>query len=111
MVGVYSVLAYAVRRRAFEIGVRAALGARPGQVLGLIAWHGALLVGIGLAAGLGASLALGRVVQSQVRGVVAHDPGVLAGAAAVLAAATALATLLPALRAARLDPARVLREE
>lgn len=111
VVGVYSVLAYAVRRRAFEIGVRSALGARPGQVLGLVAGHGALLVGIGLALGLGASLALGRLVESQLRGVGAHDPTVLAAAVGVLAAATALATLLPALRAARLDPARVLREE
>lgn len=111
VVGLYSVLAYAVRRRAFEIGVRAALGARPGQVLGLVAGRGALLVAVGLAAGLGASLALGRLVESQLRGVTAYDPAVLAAAAGLLAAATALATLLPALRAARLDPARVLREE
>jgi predicted permease len=111
VVGLYSVLAYAVRRRAFEIGVRAALGARPGQVLGLVARRGAILVAVGLAAGLVASLALGRLVESQLRGVAANDPAVLAAAAGLLAAATALATLLPALRAARLDPARVLREE
>lgn len=111
MVGVYSVLAYAVRRRAFEIGVRSALGARPGQVLGLVARYGALLVGFGLAVGLAASLALGRIVESQLHGVVSRDPTVLGGATAVLAAATAMATLLPALRAARLDPARVLRAE
>lgn len=111
VVGLYSVLAYAVRRRAYEIGVRAALGARPGQVLGLVAKRGAILVAVGLAAGLAASLALGRLVESQIRGVAAHDPAVLAAATGLLAAATALATLLPALRAARLDPARVLREE
>ncbi|HSL83302.1 MAG TPA: FtsX-like permease family protein, partial [Thermoanaerobaculia bacterium] len=111
VVGLNSVLAYAVRRRAYEIGVRAALGARPGPVLGLVAKRGAILVTVGLAAGLAASLALGRLVESQLRDVAAHDPAVLAAAAGLLAAATAVATLLPALRAARLDPARVLREE
>lgn len=111
VVGVYSVLSYAVRRRFLEIGVRAALGARPGQIIGLIIGYAALLVGIGLAAGLAASLALGRILNSQLTGVVADQSRVVASAAALVAIATTLATLFPALRAARLDPAKALHEE
>jgi predicted permease len=111
VLGVYAVLAYAVRLRSFEIGVRSALGARPDQVLGLIARRGALLVGIGLALGMVAALALGRLVESQLHGVPARDPVVFATAIGVLALAAAVATLVPARRAARLDPARVLRAE
>jgi predicted permease len=111
VLGVYAVLAYAVRLRAFEIGVRSALGARPGQVLGLIARQGGLLIGSGLLLGLGASIALGRLIESQLHGVATSDPTVMAGTVVVLAAATAVATLVPARRAARLDPARVLRTE
>jgi len=109
--GVYAVLAYAVRLRAFEIGVRSALGARPDQVLGLVARQGAFLVGIGLALGVAASIVLGRVVESQLHGVTADDPAVVAAAVAVLGVITAAATLVPARRAARLDPVRVLRGE
>lgn len=111
VLGVYAVLAYAVRRRAFEIGIRSALGARPEQVIRLVAGHGAVLIGVGLVVGLSASLALGRLVESQLHDVPARDPAVLAAAAGVLALAAACATLLPAVRAAKLDPARVLRDE
>jgi len=111
VLGVYAVLSYAVSLRTFEIGVRAALGARPGQVLGLVARQGALLVGAGIALGGAAAVALGRFLESQLHGVAARDPVVLAVAVCVLAAATAAATLVPARRAARCDPARVLRAE
>ena len=74
VLGVYAVLAYAVRLRAFEIGVRSALGARPGQVLGLVACQGALLIGTGLLLGLGVSVALGRFVESHLYGVTARIP-------------------------------------
>ena len=111
VLGVYAVLAYAVRLRAFEIGVRSALGARPEQVLGLIVHQGGLLIGTGIVLGLAVSVALGRLIESQLHGVTTTDPAVLAATVGVLVVATAAATLVPARRAARLDPARVLRQE
>ena len=71
----------------------------------------AVLIGIGLAIGLGASLALAETAKALLFGISAHDPGQLAGAAAALAAAAALGSLLPALRASRLDPMNALRDE
>jgi len=111
VVGLYTVLAYAVRQRAFEIGVRSALGARPGQVLGLVARQAARLVAAGLVLGVAAALALTRLLGHLLHGVAPTDPAVYWAAAALLAITTAAATLAPALRAARIDPARVLREE
>jgi putative ABC transport system permease protein len=109
-VGIYSVLAYTVGRRTQEIGVRMALGAQVKDVLGLVVAEAMrpTLWGIGL--GLGASLALGRILARLFYGVSAADP-VLCGAVALLVAAVALlASAGPAWRAARVPPSEALRE-
>lgn len=111
VLGVYAVLSHAVRQRSFEIGVRAALGARPGQVMALVVRHGVLLTGAGIALGLAGSLALVRLLGHLLHGVAPDDPAVLASAAGVLTVATLAASTLPALRAARIDPVRVLRRQ
>jgi putative ABC transport system permease protein len=110
-IGLYSVLSYAVRQRAFEIGVRSALGARPAQVLALVARQGALLAVIGLAVGVGAALALTRLLGHLLHDVAPADPAVFTASTALLAAAAALAIWVPARRGSRLDPARELRRE
>jgi putative ABC transport system permease protein len=111
VVGIYSVVSYSVRQRSTDIGVRMALGARPRDVLGLTLGQGMMPVGAGLAVGLGACLALGRLLQSQLYGVSAFDPLTLAGAGAGLAVIAAVACWVPARRAARLDPVTTLRAE
>jgi predicted permease len=111
VVGIYSVVAYAVRLRRADIGVRMALGACPGDVLGLTIGQGMVPVAAGLAAGLLACLGLGRLLQSQLFGVSAFDPLTLASAGACLAAVAAVACWVPARRAARLDPVTTLRAE
>jgi ABC-type antimicrobial peptide transport system permease subunit len=109
--GVYAVLAFSVRRRSFEIGVRAALGGRPGQVVALIGRQGAAIAVAGVVLGTAGALAAARLLGHLLGEVSPHDPVVYALAAAVLLAACAGAVLVPATRAARLDPVRVLRRE
>jgi putative ABC transport system permease protein len=111
MVGLYGITAYAVARRRAEIGVRIALGARPGSVIRLMLRDLALPLAVGISMGLGVSLAAGRLVTSLLYGVRPNDPAHLAAAALILASAAALAAYLPARRAARLDPMIALREE
>ena len=103
--------AYAVTRRKGEIAIRMALGAPRQSVVWLMLRDVVMLLALGMAAGLAASLAAGRLVTSLLFGVQPRDPMQLAGAAAILAAATALAAYVPARRAARLDPMAALREE
>jgi predicted permease len=110
-VGIYSVLAYGVRRRRREIGIRMALGAEAGSVLRMIVFQGMRTALVGVAIGLAAALALGRVLASLLYGVRASDPATFAAVAAVLCAVALAASLLPAMRAARIDPVRTLREE
>jgi len=100
-----------VAGRANEIGIRMALGARPGSVLLLVMKESLLLVGIGLAAGIPAAAACGRLVAHQLYGLTPGDPATLAGACAFLLATALLASWLPARRAALLDPLTALREE
>ncbi len=108
--GLYGVTAYAVSRRRTEIGIRLALGARPGGVVRLVLRRVALLVGTGVVVGGVASLWAARFAGSLLYGLQPRDPWTLGAAAAVLAGVGALAGWLPARRASRVDPARVLRE-
>ena len=110
-VGIYSVLAYTVRRRVREIGIRMALGASNADVLRLIVSDGMKPILLGVAIGFAAALALGRIVSSLVYGVRPTDPLTFAIVAALLLAVGLLATALPAYRATQVEPTRTLREE
>jgi putative ABC transport system permease protein len=110
-VGIYSVLAYSVRRRVREIGIRMALGATPANVLRMVLSDGMKPILLGVAIGLAAAAALGRVVSSLIYGVTATDPLTFAGVAFLLVLVGLFATALPALRATRVKPVRTLREE
>jgi len=110
-VGLYGVMAYSVSQRFKEIGVRMALGATRGSVLGLVFRQGAAMVGTGLVVGLIGALALSRVLQSVLFGVGAKDPAVFTAVPVVLAAVAAAAVFIPAHRAASVDPVRTLGVE
>ena len=110
-VGIYGVVAYGIALRRRELGIRMALGARAGQVRRLVLYQGLRPVLLGLAAGVAAALAAGQLVRSLLFGVTASDGLTLAAAAGMLTLVAALACLVPAQAAARIDPARVLRDE
>jgi len=110
-VGLYGVTSYSVAMRAREIAVRMALGARSESVLAMVLWQAATLVMIGSAVGAVLSIVVGRLIQAEIFGVAAVPFATLGGSAALLAAAMLLASILPAWRAARMDPNVVLREE
>ena len=108
--GLYGVTSYAVNRRRTELGIRMALGAGPAGVVGLVLRRVGFLVGAGVVVGGGVSWILARFVATLLYGLEPHDPATLAAAAVLLGAIGALAGWLPARRASRIDPARVLRE-
>ena len=110
-VGIYGVMSYSVTQRSRELGVRIALGADRSDVLRLVLRQGMGLAVLGIGIGLGAALALTRLIESQLFGVTATDPATFVLVAGVLATTALLANLIPAIRATRLDPAVVLREE
>src|SRR6266576_3320734 len=110
-VGIYGAVAYTVEQRTGEIGVRMALGAQTLDVLRLVVAQGMKPVIIGLAAGSVAARALGRLLTSQLYQTSAHNPLVLTATVAILGAAALLACLLPARRAALVDPIQALRTE
>jgi predicted permease len=109
-IGLYGVMSHTVSQRRREIGVRLALGARPGGIIGLVARRFGAIVLAGLAAGVGLSLWAGRFIDALLFQLTPSDPWTLGGAVIVLALVAALAAWVPARRAARLDPAQVLRE-
>ena len=104
-------MSYAVRQRTQEMGIRMALGARPGDVLGLVLREGVLLTVPGLVAGSLIALAAARVVSGMLVNISPADPLTFASAAVFLALVAALASYLPALRATRVDPVVALRNE
>jgi predicted permease len=110
-VGLYGVIAFNAAQRTREIGLRMALGAGRGQVVWLVLRDGFALAAIGIAAGLALAFGAGRLVAGQLTGVSGADPVSFAGTAALLGAVAAIACLLPARRAARVDPLVALRSE
>ncbi len=111
LVGIYGVLSYQVTQRTRETGIRLALGAQRGQILGLVLHRGGILVGLGLLLGAGLSLLSGRVLSSLLFEIQAGDPTTLVVACLTTLGVSLLACYLPARRAARLDPCTALRHE
>jgi putative ABC transport system permease protein len=111
VVGVYGVMSHAVSQRAHEMGVRAALGARPRDVVALVMREALTLALGGLAIGLAAALAVTTATEKLLFGVQPKDVPTFAGAALILTAAALLASWIPARRAARIDPLSAIREE
>jgi predicted permease len=110
-VGIYSVLAYGVRRRLREIGIRMALGAQISDVLRMIVYDGMRSTLIGVGIGLAGALILGRVLTTLVYGVSTTDVATFASVSVLLTAVGLAASVLPAYRASRIEPVRTLREE
>src|SRR6266851_543400 len=111
MAGVYSVMAYAVGQRSNEIGLRIALGASTGSVLGLILGQGVILTAIGLTLGLAGAIASARLLTTMLFQVRPSDPMVYLAVAVLLAVVALLASYVPASRASRIDPLAALRQE
>ena len=111
VIGLYGVISYMVVRRRNEIGIRMALGAGRGQIVAMVMGEAGILLGIGVAIGAALSLAAGSAMRTLLFGITPHDPITLVLAIAGLAAVAALASLLPAQRAATLDPMVALRDE
>jgi ABC-type antimicrobial peptide transport system permease subunit len=110
-VGIYALVSNLVVQRTREIGIRIALGSTLGGAMRTIAQSGLLAAAGGVAAGLAASFVVLRVMKSEIYGVSTYDPVTLATVPALLLAIAAAASLLPALRIARIDPAETLRSE
>jgi putative ABC transport system permease protein len=110
-IGIYGVMSFDVTRRSLELGVRMALGAERSSVLALVMRQGLGMALIGVALGLVLALIATRVLEAQLYGVTRTDPATFALVAVVLTAVAMMATLIPALRATRLDPVKALRAE
>ena len=110
-IGIYSVISYATSRRIQEIGVRMALGARPGQVVWLVLCQGLRVIATGGALGLAASFGLTRLLSKLLFGVKSSDPLTFAAVAVALCSIALFATYFPAHRAAQIEPSLALRDE
>jgi predicted permease len=110
-VGLYGVMAFVVAQRKKELGIRLALGAQPGFVVWLVMREVLLLLAIGLAVGIPAAMGLGRYVAAQLYGIQAHDPFIAGSTVLLLTFVSAVAGLIPAQRASRIDPILALRHE
>jgi ABC-type antimicrobial peptide transport system permease subunit len=110
-IGLYGVIAYSVARRTREIGIRIALGARPGAVVRMVMRQGLVVAAAGLVAGCALAVAAARAIAGALYGVTPGDPVSWLAAAAVLLAVSAVANFVPAWRASRVDPTQALRTE
>jgi putative ABC transport system permease protein len=110
-IGLYSMIGYDASQRTHEHGIRAAIGARPADIFNLVMRQGLTLALIGMAIGIFGAIAAGRLIASLLYRVSAYDPMTFAGVIVTFVAISALASLVPALRAARVDPAITLRYE
>ena len=110
-IGIYGAVAYTVEQRTGEIGVRMALGAQTRDVLRLVVNQGMKPVVIGLAIGIVSAFVLGRLLTTQLYEVSAHNPALLAGSTVLLAAIALIACVVPARRAAHVDPMVALHYE
>jgi putative ABC transport system permease protein len=110
-IGLYGTLSYLGRLRKREVGVRLALGAMRGHIIGRFLWQGVRVAVLGCAAGIVAAVGLSRFLRGMLFGVSAVDPATYAGVAGVILAVAVLASLVPAMRAAWVEPVKVLREE
>jgi predicted permease len=110
-IGIYGVLAYTVTQRMREFGIRMALGAGAGDVIGMVLGQGLKLAAVGLAIGIAAALALTRLMTTMLYGVKPTDPAVFLLVAAALLAVALVASLIPSARAVRVRPANALRYE
>jgi putative ABC transport system permease protein len=111
VVGIYGVVSYSVTRRTRELGIRVALGAQRTSVVWLVMRHGAAMAAAGILIGLAGTRVLGGFAASLLFGVAPGDPPVYASVAGVLAAAAVMATIFPARRAIKVDPALALRTD
>jgi predicted permease len=110
-IGIYGVVSYMVEQRTNEIGIRMALGAEQSSVLAMVTRHGLLLASVGVASGLAGAFGVTRFLKSLLYGVKPADPATFASVAAALLLVAALASVIPALRATRVDPVIALRSE
>ena len=111
VVGLYGVMAYSVSQRTREIGLRFALGAERGAVLGMVLRAAAGLLGAGIAIGISAALAFGPILSKMLYGTGPRNPAVLVAVSAVMALAGLLSAYIPAARAASIEPMRALRTD
>jgi ABC-type antimicrobial peptide transport system permease subunit len=110
-IGIYGVLAYSVSQRKREFGIRMALGAESSAVVRSVAGQGVKLAAVGLGVGICAAFALTRLMDTLLYGVVPSDPTVFGSVSAILTTVALVASMIPSLRATRIDPNQALRED